>query len=94
MDRLFTIALAAFVGALASALLGWLESNEPFDGRKFGASAIRGLLAAAIFAVGYEFKHELATTLDLFYAFLGGAGVDALGNRIAGKLSRGSWPVP
>ena len=31
--------------------------------------------------------------MDLFYAFLGGAGVDAIGNRIAGKLGYGSFPL-
>jgi len=33
------------------------------------------------------------TVLDLFYAFLGGAGVDAIGNRIAAKLGDGSFPL-
>jgi hypothetical protein len=32
--------------------------------------------------------------MDLLYAFLGGAGVDVLGNRIAGKLGNGSFPLP
>ncbi len=92
MDRLY-VALAALVGGLAAALVGWLESNEPFDRRKFGGSAIRALIAAVIFAVGYHLSGAVGT-LDLFYAFLGGAGVDVLGNRIAGKLGNGSFPLP
>jgi hypothetical protein len=27
-------------------------------------------------------------------AFLGGAGVDVIGNRIAGKAGNGSFPIP
>ena len=91
-DRIY-IALAALLGGLISALLGWLESEEAFDTRKFGGSVIRALLAAAVFAVGYELTNS-AKILDLLYAFLGGAGVDVLGNRIAGKLGNGSFPLP
>ncbi len=92
MDRLY-IALAALCGGLVAALVGWLESNEPFDRRKFGGSAIRALIAAAVFAAGYELSSPLVI-LDLFFAFLGGAGVDVLGNRIAGKLGNASFPLP
>jgi len=92
MDR-FYVALAALLGGLVAALLGWLESNEPFNARKFGGSAVRALIAAVIFAVGYQLANSV-TMLDLFYAFLGGAGVDVLGNRISGKLGNGSFPLP
>ena len=92
MDR-FYIAMAALFGGLVAALLGWLESNEPFNPRKFGGSAIRALIAGIIFAVGYQLSGT-AGLLDLFYAFLGGAGVDVLGNRVAGKFGNGSFPLP
>ena len=92
MERLY-IALAALLGGLIAALVGWMESNEPFDPRKFGGSAIRALVASIIFAAGYQLSNSV-TVLDLFYAFLGGAGVDVLGNRIAGKLGNGSFPLP
>jgi len=92
MDR-FYIALAALLGGLAAAFAGWLESNEPFNQRKFGSSAIRALIAGAVFAAGYELSGSVGM-LDLFYAFLGGAGVDVLGNRISSKLGNGSFPLP
>jgi len=92
MEKLY-IALAALVGGLVAALVGWLESNEPFDSRKFGGSAIRAVVASIIFAAGYQLSNSVAV-LDLFYAFLGGAGLDVLGNRIAGKLGNGSFPLP
>ena len=92
MDRLY-ISLAAVLGGLAVALLGWLESNETFNIRKFGGSVIRALIAGAIFAAGYELSDTVGL-LDLFYAFLGGAGVDVIGNRLAGKFGNGSFPLP
>ncbi len=91
MDRLF-IATAALVGGLAAALAGWLESNEAFNPRKFGGSVIRALIAGAVFAAGHNLAGP-AGILDLLYAFLGGAGVDVLGNRISGRLGNGSFPL-
>ena len=92
MDKLW-VAIAALIGGLASAALGWMESKEPFDPRKFGGSAIRSLVAALIFVAGYSFSNSIGI-LDLFYAFLGGAGVDVIGNRIAGRAGNGSFPLP
>ena len=92
MDRLY-IALASLSGGLAAALLGWLESGEPFNPRKFGGSVIRALIAGSVFAVGYHLADGLSI-LDLLYAFLGGAGVDVLGNRIASKFGNGGFPMP
>ena len=36
--QLIYVALAALAGAMASAFMGWLDSKEPFDPRKFGSS--------------------------------------------------------
>jgi hypothetical protein len=80
------------MGGVVVALLGWLESSEPFNIRKFGGSVIRALIAGAIFAAGYEMS-DPAGWRDLFYAFLAGAGVDVIGNRIAGKFGNGSFPL-
>jgi hypothetical protein len=64
MDRLY-IALAALLGGFVAALVGWLESNDTFDPRKFGGSAIRALVAGIIFAAGYQLSNSV-TMLDLF----------------------------
>ena len=93
MDRIF-IALAALGGGLLAALLGWVESSEPFDGRKFSGSVIRTLIAAVLFAAGYQFTQTPVAVIDLFLAFLGGAGADAISNRIAGSFGQASWPIP
>ena len=80
------IGLAAFVGGIAAALLGWLESKLPFDPRKFGSSAVRALVAGIGLAAVYEYGDSI-TPIDLLLAFLGGAGVDVVGNRIAGAIT-------
>ena len=79
------IALAAFIGGIISATLGWLDSKEPFDPRKFGRSVGAALIAAAVFAVGYNLAGSIGAR-DLFIALLGGAGVDVLTNRALGTL--------
>ncbi|MBI4186266.1 MAG: hypothetical protein HY530_02025 [Chloroflexi bacterium] len=91
MNTLY-IALAALLGGIVTALLGWLESGDAFSPRKFGGSLIRSLVAGAIFAVGYQISGGVGI-IDLLYAFLGGAGVDVIGNRISGKLGNGSFPL-
>ena len=91
MDRLY-VGLVALAGGLVAALLGWLDSRDPFDGRKFSGSSIRSLIAAAVFTVGYQLSDGV-NALDLFYAFLGGAGVDVMGNRIAGSFGNGNFPL-
>ena len=79
------VALAAFGGGLLSALLGWLDSKEPFDGRKFSKSVGVALLTALGFAVGYSFADGVGTK-DIFLAVLGGASADSLTNRLVGAI--------
>ena len=79
------VALAAFGGGIASAVMGWLDSGEVFEGRKFSSSVIRALVAGGVFAIGYTLVGGV-TILDIFIAFVAGAGVDVLGNRVAGSI--------
>lgn len=74
------VALAAFAGGMLSAILGWIDSREPFDVRKFGRSLIFALLAGIAFGVGYNFVGVVGVR-DLFLAVLSGAGVDVLSHR-------------
>ena len=92
MERVY-IAVAALIGGLVAAFLGWVESKEAFDIRKFGGSAIRALIAGLVLATAYDVSRSLGM-LDLFYAFLSGAGVDVIGNRLAGRFGNGSFPIP
>jgi len=86
MEVLF-IALVAFGGGIVASLLGWMESGEPFAVKKFSSSAIRALIAGVTFGVAYTYTNSLLP-LDFAIAFLGGAGIDVLGNRLAGSLNR------
>jgi hypothetical protein len=82
------IAVAAFAGGVVASVLGWLDSAELFEPRKFSASIVRALVAAVAFAVGYQYANSV-TPIDLGIAFCGGAGVDVLGNRISGAIKAG-----
>jgi hypothetical protein len=80
------LVVAAFIGGLFAALLGWLESGEPFVARKFASSIMRALLASAVFAIGYTVTPVLSGIFGVIAAFLAGAGVDVIGNRLAGSV--------
>ena len=79
------VALSAFVGGLFAATLGWLDSGDYFEGRKFASSIIRALVAGIVFSIGYALAGSISV-MDIMVAFAGGAGVDALGNRLAGSI--------
>lgn len=79
------VALSAFGGGIVSAIMGWLDSGEVFIGRKFISSVIRALVAGGLFAVGYTLIGGV-TIMDVIIAFVAGAGVDVLGNRVAGSI--------
>ena len=83
------IGVAAFLGGIISAVLGWLDSGETFDARKLTSSIIRALVAGIVFAVGYEYAGGQITIIDIFVALVAGAGIDAGGNRIAGAIKAG-----
>ncbi len=91
MERIY-IALAALFGGFIAALLGWLESGETFNIRKFGGSMIRTVLASVILALSVDSTGQV-NIASIFYAFLGGAGVDVIGNRLAGNFGNGSFPL-
>jgi len=82
--NLVWIALAAFLGGIIAATLGYWDSNGPFNAKKFGRSILFALLAAGVFAVGYKWTAESLGIRDIIFGILGGAGVDVLSNRALG----------
>ena len=86
--NILLIGASALVGGMVAAVLGWLDSGEVFKARKFSASIVRALMAGVVFAVGYTYTNSLSP-LDIGIAFIGGAGVDVLGNRISGAIKVG-----
>lgn len=81
------VGAASFLGAMAVALLGWLQQDPavPFEVRKFAGSIIRGLVAAVGIAAVFNYAGATPPIMYLI-AFLGGAGIDAGGSRIAGSI--------
>lgn len=85
--QILAISLLSVLGAVTTATLGWLESDEPFNPRKYVASLLRATIAGLITALGFS----TVTTIDAWdyiVAYLAGAGVDVFGHRIAGNLRR------
>lgn len=85
--ELFLLLLVTILGAILSAVLGWTESGNPFDARKFIPSLIRAAIAAVVVFVGTSYV-DIGTVTFLIYilVFLAGMGLDAGGNRLAGAL--------
>ena len=81
------IALSAFGGGILAAILGWLDSKEEFDPRKFAKSIGFAFLAGLGFAVGYQLS-DGPLTRDCLVALLSGAGWDAVTNRTLGAMGR------
>jgi len=84
--ELITTVAAAFVGALGSGIAGWADSHESFDWRIFMGTVWRAIFAAMIFMSTFQAANLTGWQIYVA-AFLGGAGVDAVGNRIQGGIS-------
>jgi len=80
-EPILLVATAAFGGGLLSAVLGWVDSSEPFNLRKFAKSLLAALFGALVFSTTYTFTGGEIGLKDVFLAVLGGAGIDALANR-------------
>jgi len=81
------LTISALAGALFSAGAGWLDSGEPFVARKFTSSILRAFLSGALFAAStYAGLDTIASGWVYIFAFLGGAGIDVLGNRASGAI--------
>lgn len=79
------IIVAAFLGALLLGLLGWCKSNEPFSPRKFLATAITALIAAAL--LGLSYADQAVTVKEVVLAFLSGAGIDYVRHAVQGTVA-------
>ncbi|MBA7627054.1 hypothetical protein ES703_34515 [subsurface metagenome] len=85
--QLILLLIAAILGAIVSSLLGWAESNEAFNARKFMPSIVRAAIAAVAVFLTVTYIDIGAVTLVTYVAvFLSGMGIDAGGNRISGTL--------
>lgn len=81
---LLLLGLSAFGGGVIAALLGWADSHEPFNGRKFLQSVLLALLGGFGFAVLYDKGSSEVALRDIIVGGLSGAGWDNLTNRFLG----------
>jgi hypothetical protein len=80
--------VATIAGALVSAVLGWKDTETPFDFAKFWPSIVRaGISALIIFTATYTGFVGDVNIFTYIAAFLIGIGVDASGNRVAGIIT-------
>ena len=85
-DLTLTICLlVAVAGTITAATLGWLDSGEPFNGRKFTSSILHAVVAGIVIVIGYSFRSTV-DWFDFVLIFLTGAGVDVTLNRIQGAI--------
>ena len=90
--NLILIAVAATTGVLLSSILGWLDSKEKFNARKFSKSLIIAGLAGGTFAIRYSFSDSISPK-DFLDAALWSAGADAIVNRAGlGRLGKKKKP--
>lgn len=82
------IGAAACLGGIVTALLGWTETQEAFDAKKFISSVIRALIGGVGIAAAFNYAGDI-TAISFLLAFLAGAGVDAGGKRISGAIKAG-----
>mgnify|MGYP001573477225 FL=1 len=77
---MLALAFSAAFGSLISGIVGWLDSNEPFQVRKFLQSVIAAIFSGAGAALLLQNTDTSSTNIIL--AFLSGAGVDNFSNRV------------
>ncbi len=88
------VAIAALLGGVINALLGWTQTTDPFNERKFMASAIASFIGAVVIAATFNYSgltvpaSSMAAILALFNAFLAGAGVSSGVSRISGSIAK------
>ncbi|HUW44746.1 MAG TPA: hypothetical protein VMW50_03030 [Dehalococcoidia bacterium] len=87
MNTHITLILLTVLGALFVAVLGWIESGEPFDFRKFAASIGRAILGGFLAALIFR-DIENPDIWIYLVALLTGAGVDVAGHRLSGAINQ------
>ena len=89
--QLITLIALAVLGGVASAILGWMDSGDPFDSRKFGATILRAIIGAAIAAMTFQGIESVDIFIYLS-AFITGAGTDVIGKRLQEVIQKDDAP--
>jgi len=86
MDSQIILILLTVFGAIFVAFLGWVESGEDFDPRKFTASIGRAIIGGLVAALIFQ-GTENPTIWTYVSALLIGAGIDVAGHRLSGAYT-------
>lgn len=91
MTFIIIVCLAAFMGGVLTALIGWGGTTEPFNARKFMTSVVKSLIGAVVIAAAFDYS-QTTSPISYLLAFLSGAGVDAGLKRVTNAIT--NTPVP
>lgn len=83
--QIIIVAIMALAGGMTVALLGWGDSGEPFNPKKFAMSIVHSIIAAVVVAAAFNYT-VLTSPIGYLFAFLSGAGIDAGLNRFEGTV--------
>jgi hypothetical protein len=88
----FILAGICFLGTVFVAFLGWLNSNEPFQARKFTYSCLRGLVPSIASALAT--KADILTTELILAALAAGPASDVVLKDVIGFVGKKVSNVP
>jgi hypothetical protein len=74
------LAICVLIGGFSKAVLGWIESGEPFDGRKFAGTGITTFFSSVVAAVAFLGSYITVVGTSILVlclmALLAGWGID------------------
>ena len=91
LQMILIIAITIF-GGIISAVLGWADSGDPWDARKFITSTVRSAIGAGLLAFGFQGVTDVTIWVYLS-AFMTGAGFDVIGKRLQEVVQKPPTPA-
>jgi hypothetical protein len=85
--QIIFLIIAGLIGTAIAAILGYTNSAENFDLKKFLSSFIRGSLGIIVYIVGAYALVNLVGTWDYIEVALFAAGFEVIGQRAQGVLA-------
>ena len=89
MDIILVALIIGIFGGALSAILGWLDSDETFNPRKFTSGIIRASIGGIALAVIFPITQGTASLVLLFLATV---GVDAGANKVTNIVTSKKKP--
>lgn len=93
MDPLI-IAICWLAGSAIIGIIGWMNSSDAWNTRKFMSTILGGVSGAIVFGLAYQYTGASLTVLDYLTAIAAGMGVGAAVPRISGAIASRSAKLP